>query len=60
MFGWPGMGKLLYDAVMSNDYNLALVGLLFATLVTMLANFGADVAYAALDPRVSFTGEAAR
>ena len=60
MFGWPGTGKLLYDAVMSNDYNLALVGLLFATLVTMLANFGADVAYAALDPRVSFTGEAAR
>ncbi|MET4697214.1 peptide/nickel transport system permease protein [Constrictibacter sp. MBR-5] len=60
MFGWPGMGKLLYDAVMSNDYNLALVGLLFATLVTMLANFGADVAYAALDPRISFTGEAVR
>ncbi|MFN4087421.1 MAG: ABC transporter permease [Alphaproteobacteria bacterium] len=54
MFGWPGMGKLLYDAVMGNDYNLALVGLLFATLVTMLANLGADLTYAALDPRVTF------
>lgn len=60
MFGWPGMGKLLYDAVMGNDYNLALVGLLFATLVTMLANFGADLAYAMLDPRVSLTGAAVR
>src|SRR3546814_19090916 len=53
MFGWPGMGKLLYDAVMANDYNLALVGLLFATLVTTPANFGAHLTYADLDPRVS-------
>lgn len=60
MFGFPGMGKLLYDAVMGNDYNLALIGLLLATLVTMLANFGADLTYVALDPRVSLEGTAAR
>ena len=54
MFGYPGMGKLLFDAVMGNDYNLALVALLFATVVTLGANFLADVAYAAIDPRVSF------
>jgi peptide/nickel transport system permease protein len=54
MFAYPGMGKLIFDAVMGNDYNLALAALLLATVVTMLANFAADLAYAWLDPRVSY------
>jgi peptide/nickel transport system permease protein len=54
MFGYPGMGKLIYDAVMGNDFNLALVGLLFATATTLAGNFLADVGYAALDPRIGF------
>lgn len=54
MFGYLGMGKAIYDAILGNDYNLALVGLLFATLTTLLANLIADLAYAWLDPRVSF------
>jgi peptide/nickel transport system permease protein len=53
MFAYPGMGKLIFDSVMGNDYNLALVSLLFATLLTLLGNLGADLAYAALDPRIS-------
>ena len=52
MFGQPGMGKLIYDAILSNDFNLALTGLLFATLITLLANLAADLAYAWLDPRI--------
>ncbi len=56
MFGYPGMGKLLFDAVMGNDYNLALVALLFGTGVTLAANLAADSAYAAIDPRVTFGG----
>jgi peptide/nickel transport system permease protein len=54
VFAYPGMGKLIYDAVMGNDYNLALVGLLMATALTLLGNLLADVAYAALDPRISY------
>jgi peptide/nickel transport system permease protein len=54
MFAYPGMGKLIFDAVMGNDYNLALAALLLATAVTMLANLAADLAYAWLDPRVSY------
>ena len=53
MFGQPGMGKTIYDAVLGNDYNLALSGLLFATLVTLLSNLAADLAYAWLDPRIA-------
>ncbi len=53
MFAQPGMGKMIYDAILGNDYNLALTGLLFATLVTLLSNLAADLAYAWLDPRIA-------
>ncbi|MBS0558936.1 MAG: ABC transporter permease [Proteobacteria bacterium] len=53
MFAQPGMGKMIYDAILGNDYNLALVGLLFATLVTLLSNLIADLAYGWLDPRIT-------
>lgn len=53
MFAWPGMGKAIYQAILDNDYNLALVGLLIATLATMIGNLLADLAYAWVDPRVS-------
>ncbi|WP_207455248.1 ABC transporter permease [Azospirillum sp. SYSU D00513] len=54
MFAWPGMGKLIYDSIMGNDLNVALVALLLATLTTLAGNLAADVAYAALDPRITF------
>src|SRR5712692_11328153 len=54
MFAYPGMGKLIFDAVMGNDYNLALAALLLAAVTTMLANLAADLAYGWLDPRVSY------
>ena len=52
MFAQPGMGKMIYDAILGNDFNLALTGLLFATLVTLLSNLLADLAYGWLDPRI--------
>ena len=54
IFAYPGMGKLIFDSIMGNDFNLALVALLFATLLTLIGNFFADVAYVCLDPRISF------
>lgn len=53
MFAWPGTGKMIFDAIMGNDYNLALIGLLFVTAMILLANFLADILYVALDPRVT-------
>ena len=54
MFAYLGMGKLIYDSIIGNDFNVALVGLLFATLLTLASNLGADVVYAWLDPRISY------
>ena len=54
IFAYPGMGKLIFDAIMGNDYNLALMALLFATFTTLAGNLAADLAYARLDPRVRY------
>jgi len=54
VFAYLGMGKLIYDAIMGNDYNLALAALMIATIVTLLANLVADIAYGWLDPRIDY------
>tara|TARA_Y100000588_G_C14231266_1_gene915391 strand:- start:100 stop:1086 length:987 start_codon:yes stop_codon:yes gene_type:complete len=54
MFSYLGTGKLIFDSIMGNDYNMALVSLLFATILILLSNFVADVMYARLDPRVRY------
>jgi len=52
VFGIPGMGLLMFQAVLSRDYNLAMGILVPAAFLTMLGNFLADIAYAYTDPRV--------
>jgi peptide/nickel transport system permease protein len=53
MFGMLGMGKMIFDAITHVDFNLALVGLLLATIVTLACSLLADLAYAWLDPRIT-------
>lgn len=52
VFGIPGMGQLLFQAVFSRDYNVAMGILVPAAALTMLGNFLADIGYALADPRV--------
>ncbi len=56
IFAWRGMGRLILEAIMGNDYNLALVCLLFTTATILAANILADVAYTKLDPRIALGG----
>ncbi len=53
IFAWRGMGRLILEAVMDNDYNLALVCLLFITATVLAASILTDVAYSWLDPRIA-------
>ena len=54
------MGKTIYDAIMGNDYNLALIGLLVAASAKLIGNLLADLAYAKLDPRITLGREPGR
>ena len=52
VFAYPGVGRLLYDAVTYRDYPLLQGAFLIITLVIITANFVADIIYVRLDPRV--------
>jgi peptide/nickel transport system permease protein len=54
IFSYQGMGKLIYDSILGSDFNVALVGLLFATALTLASNLAADLVYGWLDPRISY------
>jgi peptide/nickel transport system permease protein len=57
VFSYPGVGYVLYQAVTNQDYPLMQGLFLIITMMVLLANLLADVAYVALDPR---TREASR
>lgn len=52
VFVWPGLGRLLYDSVLSRDTPMLAGLLLFSASLVVLANILADVLYRVLDPRV--------
>jgi peptide/nickel transport system permease protein len=52
VFAYPGLGKLIFDAVTVRDYPLLQGAFLLATLGILAANLLADLTYPLLDPRV--------
>ena len=52
IFGWPGMGRLFYDAATTRDYPVIAGVVLCIAVGVMAANLLADVAYSILDPRI--------
>ncbi|MGH2359478.1 MAG: ABC transporter permease [bacterium] len=54
VFSWPGMGLLLFQAVLGHDHAVAMAVLLFLAVATILANLMADVTYALVDPRIRY------
>ena len=53
VFSWPGLGRMLVDAVANSDYPLAQGAFLVIAFVLVLMNFVADLVYGLLDPRVA-------
>jgi peptide/nickel transport system permease protein len=51
VFSYPGIGYTLYQAVINQDFPLMQGVFLIITFVVLVANFFADLAYVALDPR---------
>jgi peptide/nickel transport system permease protein len=52
VFGWPGLGSLLADAIARRDYPVLQGCVLLIALAYVLAGTLAELAYGALDPRV--------
>ncbi len=50
--GWPGMGMLMLDAVLSQDLFLVMGGLYIGTIMLIVGNLIADLLLAYIDPRV--------
>jgi peptide/nickel transport system permease protein len=56
IFSWPGVGRMMFDAVRGNDYPLVLAGVLTGTVLVVLGNALADVLQAVADPRLQHAG----
>jgi peptide/nickel transport system permease protein len=53
VFGWPGIGRLLFDSIATRDTPTMLAILLMVSLTVVLANLAADLLHRALDRRVT-------
>lgn len=54
VFAWPGMGRLMFEAINARDYPLLLGLFTVISLMVIAANVITDIAYAIIDPRVAY------
>lgn len=52
VFSWPGMGRMIFDAVSARDYPLIMGGFLVTTVLVIIGSLITDLIYMYLDPRV--------
>jgi peptide/nickel transport system permease protein len=57
VFAWPGVGKLVIDAIVNLDRPIVVAYLLFVVTLFLILNLIVDIIYAALDPRVRLQGD---
>lgn len=54
IFGWPGIGIYIYNAIQSRDYTVIQSGILVIATIFVLVNLIVDLLYAAVDPRIKY------
>ena len=52
IFAWPGMGKLLIEAIQTLDRPIIVAYLMMIVIVFVIINLVVDILYSVLDPRV--------
>jgi peptide/nickel transport system permease protein len=52
VFSWPGLGRLMYEAVQKRDYPVLQGSFLLLAVSVILANLLAEILYSVMDPRV--------
>ena len=54
VFNWPGIGRLMYDAILDMDYPLLMGGFIVVSFIVVLVNIVTDILYSVLDPRIRY------
>jgi ABC-type dipeptide/oligopeptide/nickel transport system permease component len=54
VFNVPGMGRLMRDAVFTQDFQVVQSGILIISTVVVLANLLVDMSYGWFDPRIRY------
>ena len=57
IFAYPGIGRLMYDAVLQQDINLVLADEMFISALVLIGMLISDIALALVDPRIRYGGE---
>ncbi|WP_086079068.1 ABC transporter permease [Bordetella genomosp. 13] len=52
VFGWPGIGRLAFDALVQRDYSVLLGVFFMASIVVVVVNLITDILYTVADPRI--------
>jgi peptide/nickel transport system permease protein len=52
IFGWPGIGRLAFEAVFKRDVPLVMGILLLSSVLVLLVSLLVDLIYTRLDPRI--------
>jgi peptide/nickel transport system permease protein len=58
LFTIPGLGQITYAAVVQKDYPMILTNTMFAAILTLVGYLVADILYAVVDPRISYSKKA--
>jgi peptide/nickel transport system permease protein len=54
IFAWPGMGRIIVDAIFQRDYPLVMATSFVLAVMVVFGNLLADVLYAVADPRIRY------
>jgi peptide/nickel transport system permease protein len=54
IFGWPGIGRLGVNAIISRDYPVIMGVTMLSAILVLAGNLIADLCYAAADPRIHY------
>jgi peptide/nickel transport system permease protein len=54
IFAYPGIGRLMYEAVLQEDINLVLANIMFVSFLVLLGMVLADILLALVDPRIRY------
>lgn len=54
IFGWPGIGRYIYEAIGFRDYPVIQSGILVVAFIFVMINLFVDLLYSAVDPRIKY------